>query len=162
MNLSFPVYMVCYGQLNKALADRLLPEPYLSRVYHSVRPGTPLSWAERMNEDICRLSAGADENGISDFAGRYRLQSCFSLEFDAVPQTDTTRQYIDTHQSSVFCPPLEELFFPDDEEFSVIYDNYIATKRMKESSHHIKFYGQWKANRVLSEQRVMELLGGEL
>jgi len=162
MNLAFPLYSVCCGQLNQALADRSLPEPYLSRVYHSVRPGTPLSWAERMNADVCRLSTDSNENDISDFAVRYRLQSRFSLEFDAVPQIDTARQYIKAHRNNAFCPPVEELYFPDDEEFGRVYDNYVVSKRLKESSHHIKFYGQWKANRILSEPRVMELLGGEL
>ena len=153
MNLSFPVYAVCCGQLNRALADRALPEPYLSRVYHSVRPGTPLSWAERMNEDVMRLSAGANEHDLEEFAVRYRLQSRFSLEFDAVPQTDTAREYIETHRNSAFCPPLEELYFPDDAAFGVVYDNYVAAKRLKESSHHIKFYGQWKANGSLFAKR---------
>ena len=158
MNLSFPLYAVCCGQLSKALADRALPEPYLSRVYHSVRPGTPLSWAERMNEDVARLSKGANTHDFDSFAVRYRLQSRFSLEFDAVPQIDWARQYIEAHQGGAFCPPLEEIFFPDDEEFGLVYDHYIAAKRMKESSHHIKFYGQWKANPFLDEQWVMDEL----
>ena len=160
MNLSFPLYAICVGHLNKTLADRLLPEPYLSRVYHSVRPGTPLSWAERMSDELCRLPADANENEMAGFAMSYRLQSRFSLEFDAVPQAEMARRFIESHRNKVFCPPLEEIFFPDDEAFCPVYDNYIAAKRLKESSHHIKFYGQYLANRILNEQRVLELLGG--
>jgi phosphohistidine swiveling domain-containing protein len=144
MNLSFPLYMVCAGRFEQALADRKTPEPYFTRAHHSVPPGTPLNWAQQAVVDYIALFNAGTEAAVEDYALRYRFLPSYSIEFDAKLPVAELREKIERDKDNipVFHPPEVEEFYVNDDAFLLIHRNMQTATCLKESSHHIKLYGQ--------------------
>jgi len=145
MNLSYPLFYVISGQFERVLADKKLPEPYFTRAHHSVLPGTPLSWAQEAIVDfIALLEKEPSDEEVCAYALRYRITPNNCIEFDAGLQIDELKRKIETGRGSIpiFFPSEEEEYFVNDPSFTLIHKNMRRVTRLKESSHHMKLYGQ--------------------
>ena len=152
INLSFLLEAVISEQFNEALAKRNLPEPYRSRIYHSVLPGTPLSWAQQAVVDYDTLLSLTDEERteekIKDYATRYQTDVKYSTVFNVIPPVQRIKAQIAKDNESGYKPsfilPEEEIYFPDDADFQVIFKNRMRAMRLKENSQYINLYGKYK------------------